>query len=156
MDIELPDMKMHVVHLTVGKDSVTLTQGGQSPALDETTKKELRENANPFPELNFFKEGYTTELTSIKNLEGTDAYEVKVTGPAGRVHLYYYSVETGLRIREVKHTSQGETSTEFGDYREVSGIKFPWHIDDNQGQVDLDMKVTSVKVNSGLTAADMK
>jgi len=156
MDIELPDMKMHVVHLTVGKDSVILTQGGQSPALDETTKKELRENANPFPELNFFKEGYTTELTSIKNLEGTDAYEVKVTGPAGRVHLYYYSVETGLRIREVKHTSQGETSTEFGDYREVSGIKFPWHIDDNQGQVDLDMKVTSVKVNSGLTAADMK
>jgi hypothetical protein len=56
----------------------------------------------------------------------------------------------------VRSTSQGETSTEFGDYREVSGIKFPWHIDDNQGEVDLDMKVTSVKVNSGLTAADLK
>jgi hypothetical protein len=156
LDIELPDMKMHVVHLVINKDSVSLSQGGQSPALDEATKKELRENTSPFPELNFFNEGYKTELTSIKNLEGTDAYELKVTGPAGRVHLYYYSVETGLRIREVRQTSQGETSTEFGDYREVSGIKFPWHIDDNQGQVDLDMKVKSVKVNSGLTAADLR
>ncbi|HEY4336973.1 MAG TPA: M1 family metallopeptidase, partial [Puia sp.] len=156
LDIELPDMKMHVVHLVVSKDSVTLAQGGQSPPLDETTKKELRENASPFPELNFFKEGYKTELTSIKNLEGVDAYEVKVTGPAGRVHLYYYSVESGLRIREVRNTSHGETSSEFGDYRDVNGIKFPWHIDDNQGEVDLDMKVQTVKVNSGLKAADMK
>ena len=156
LDIELPDRKAHLVHLVITKDSVKLTQAGQTPALDETTKEELRENASAFPELNFFKEGNATTLTSIKNLEGTDAYEVKVTGPAGRVHFYYYSVESGLRIREVRSTSQGEATTDFGDYREVSGIRFPWHIDDNQGQVDLDMKVTSVKVNSGLSREDLK
>ncbi|HEY4107566.1 M1 family metallopeptidase [Puia sp.] len=156
LDIELPDMKMHAVHLSISKDSVTLSQGGQSPALDEKTKTEMRENTAPFPEVNFLKEGYKTELTSIKNLDGTDAYELKVTGPTGKVSLYYYSVESGLRIRAVKRTGQGETTTDFGDYREVSGIKFPWHIDDNQGQVDLDMTVKTIKVNSGLTAADMK
>ena len=156
LDIELPDMKMHAVHLSISKDSVTLAQMGQSPALDDATKKEMRESASPFPELNFFSEGYKTELTSIRNLDGTDTYEVKVTGPSGHVNLYYYALETGLRIREVRHTGQGETTTEFGDYREVSGIKFPWHVDDNQGEVDLDMKVQSIKVNSGLTAADMR
>jgi len=156
LDIELPDMKMHAIHLSVSKDSVTISQMGQRPTLDEATKQEIRDNISPFPELNFSKEGYKTELTSIRNFDGTDAYELKVTTPSGKVNLYYYAVESGLRIREVRRTSQGETSTDFGDYREVNGIRFPWHIDDNQGEVDLDMKVQSVKVNSGLTAADLR
>ncbi|GGA89591.1 M1 family metallopeptidase [Puia dinghuensis] len=156
LDIELPDMKMHAVHLVVSKDSVTLSQMGQVPPLDEATKKDIRENAGAFPELNFSKEGFKTELTSIKNLEGTEAYELKVTTPSGHVNLFYYAVESGLRIREVRSTGQGSTTTDYGDYREVDGIKFPWHIDDNQGEVELNMTVQSVKVNSGLTATDMK
>jgi hypothetical protein len=156
LDIELPDMKMHAVHLVITPDSVSITQMGQHPALDETTKKELRENVTPFPELNFGKEGYKTELTSIKNLEGTDAYELKVTGPSGHVNLYYYAVSTGLRVRTVRSTAQGSATTDYGDYREQDGIKFPWHIDENQGELELDMKVQSIKVNSGLTRADLK
>ena len=156
LDIELPDMKMHAVRLVVNKDSVSISQMGQSPALDDATKKEIREGAGAFPELNFTKEGYKTELTSIKNLEGTDAYELKVTTPSGHVNLHYYAVASGLRIRTVRSTSQGSTTTDFGDYRDVNGIKFPWHIDDNQGEVDLDLTVQSIKVNSGLTPADLK
>jgi len=156
LDIELPDMKMHAIHLVVNTDSVSLTQMGQSPKLDEATKKEIRENSTAFPELNFSNEGYTTQLTSIKNIDGTDAYELKVTTPSGHVNLYYYAVGSGLRIREVRSTSQGSATTEYGDYRDVNGIKFPWHIDDNQGEVELDMKVQSVKVNTGLTPGDLK
>jgi hypothetical protein len=156
LDIELPDMKLHAMHVSVSKDSVVLMQGGQRPALDEATQREIREGTSAWPELNFFKEGYKIELTSIKNLDGTDAYEVKVSLPSGHSNLNYYSVESGLRIREVRRSSQGETTTDFGDYRDVSGIRFPWHIDDNQGEVDLDMKVQTLKINSGLTAADMR
>ncbi|HXB05806.1 MAG TPA: M1 family metallopeptidase [Puia sp.] len=156
LDIELPDMKMHAIHLLVTGDSVNLSQMGQSPALDEATKKEIREEQVAFPELNFFREGYKAELTAISNIDGTDAYEVKVTGPSGKMNQYYYAVESGLRIRVVRNSSQGTATTDFSDYREVSGIKFPWHVDDNQGEIELDMKVQSVKVNSGLTAADLK
>jgi hypothetical protein len=156
LDIELPDMKMHAVHLVVSKDSVSIAQMGQNPALDEATKKEIRENATVFPELNFSKEGYKTELTNIRNINGQDTYELKVTTPSGRINLYYYAIAGGLRIREVRSTSQGSTTTDFGDYREVSGIKFPWHVDDNQGEVDLDLTVQTIKVNAGLTAADIK
>ena len=156
MEIELPDMKMHAVHILVKGDSVTLSQMGQSPALDDEAKKEIREEANPFPELNFSKEGYKTELTSIKNLNGKDNYELKVTTPSGRTNFYYYDIGTGFRTRLVKNLSQGQTTTDYGDYRDVNGIKFPWHVDDNQGQVDLDMTVESIKVNAGLTASDIK
>ncbi|HEV9037291.1 MAG TPA: M1 family metallopeptidase [Puia sp.] len=155
-DIELPDMNMHAVHILVKGDSVTIVQGGKSPTLDDETKRELREEANPFPELNFSKPGYKTDLTSIKNINGKDNYELKVTNPSGKVFSYYYDVNTGLRTRLVKNLRQGQTVTEYGDYRDVSGIKFPWHVDDNQGEVDLDMTVTSIKVNAGLTAADIK
>jgi hypothetical protein len=156
MEIELPDMNMHAVHVLVKGDSVTVSQMGQSPSLDEEAKKELREEANPFPELNFSRPGYKTELTSIKNINGKDNYELKVTNPSGRVFTYYYDLSTGLRTRLVKNLSQGQTITEYGDYRDVNGIWFPWHVDDNQGEIDLDMTVQSIKVNSGLTAADIR
>jgi zinc protease len=59
-------------------------------------------------------------------------------------------------VRLVKRGEQGDQATQYGDYREVNGIKFPYKIDEDQGEFDLDMKVQSVKVNSGLTAADLK
>jgi len=157
MDIELPDMNnMHALHLLVKGDSISLSQMGQTPQLDEEAKKDIREEAVPFEELNFSKDGYKTELTSIRNLNGKDVYELKVVNPAGKTFLYYYDLATGLRTRVVKNTAQGQTTTDYSDYRDVNGIKFPWHVDDNQGEIDLDMTMQSVKVNSGLTTADLK
>ena len=157
MDIELPDMNnTHALRLLVKGDSISFSQMGQTPPLDEEAKKDIRQESTPFPELNFFKDGFKTELTSIKNINGKDVYEVKVTNPNGKIFFFYYDLGTGLRTRLVKNLSQGTTVTEYSDYRDVNGIKFPWHVDDNQGEIDLDMTMQSVKVNSGLTAADLK
>ena len=82
--------------------------------------------------------------------------ELKVGTPTGKTFFYYYDLGTGLRTRLIKNLSQGQTTTDYSDYRDVNGIKFPWHVDDNQGEIDLDMTMQSVKVNSGLTAADLK
>ena len=157
MDIDLPDMNnTHALHLVVKGDSINFTQMGQTPQLDEESRKDIKEEAVPFPELNFSKEGYKTELTSIKNINGKDVYELKVTNPAGKTFFYYYDLGTGLRTRVVKNLSQGQTTTDYSDYRDVDGIRMPWHVDDNQGEIDLDMTMQSVKVNSGLTTADLK
>ncbi|HEV2481365.1 MAG TPA: M1 family metallopeptidase [Puia sp.] len=157
LEIDLPDMNnAHALRLLVKGDSISLSQMGQNPPLDDDTRKDIREEVNPFPELNFSKEGYKTELTSIKNINGKDVYELKVTDPGGKTSLYYYDLASGLRTRLIKNQSQGQTTTDYSDYREVDGIRFPWHVDDNQGEIDLDMTMQSVKVNSGLTAADLK
>ena len=156
-DIELPDMNnVHALHLLIKGDSISYSQMGQTPALDDEAKKDVREDESPFPELDFSKPGYKTELTSIKNIDGKDMYELKVTLPSGRVFVYYYDTGTGLRMKVVKNQREGQTVTVYGDYRDVNGILFPWHVDDNQGEIDLNMTVKSVKVNSGLTAADFK
>ncbi len=156
-DIELPDMNnMHALHLLIKGDSVSYQQMGQRPVLDDDAKRDAREDERPFPELEFSKPGYKTELTSIRNVDGKDMYELKVTLPSGRLFIYYYDIGTGLRTKVVKNQREGQTVTMFSDYRDVNGILFPWHVDDNQGEIDLDMTVKSVKVNVGLTAGDFK
>ncbi len=65
--------------MLVNGDSIKVTQMGQSPALDEDTRKEIRDESALFPELAFSGAGYKMELTGIRNLDGKDVYELKVT-----------------------------------------------------------------------------
>ena len=156
MQIDLPDMNMTAVKILVNGDSVKISQMGQSPELDADTRKEVKEESVVFPELNFSNSGYKLELTSIKNLDGKDAYEVKVTGPSGDLSTYYYDVNTGYKLKMIKEGKQGTATIDYSDYRDVSGIKFPYHSINDQGQVVLDLTVTSVKVNAGLPDTDFK
>jgi outer membrane lipoprotein-sorting protein len=158
MEINLPDQNMTVLKIVVNGDSVRLTQGGQSPMLDEATRKEIKNETKLFPELDFLgREGFKSELTSIKVLNGKDTYEVKMTFPSGETSTSYYDVNTGYKVKMIRLDIRGNTSTmELGDYRDAGGIKFPYHSTMDQGEVVLDFTVTSLKVNAGLTDADFK
>lgn len=43
--------------------------------------------------------GYTLTLDGIKDVEGTPAYKVIVSTPLGSTVTNYYSVESGLKIK---------------------------------------------------------
>ncbi len=45
--------------------------------------------------------------------------------------------------------------TTFGDYRAVKGVKIPFEVTINQG-VELNFKMSDVKVNEGVTDADFQ
>ncbi|HEY4208600.1 MAG TPA: M1 family aminopeptidase [Puia sp.] len=159
MEITLPDQNMTAVKIVINGDSVKLSQMGQSPALNEDARKEIKEGAMLFPELEFSKEGYKAELTSIKNIDGKDAYEVKVTMPSGNESLHYYDVSTGYKVKMTMTGARGGSGTstvDYSDYRDVDGYKFPYHVVIDQGQLVLDMKVDSVKINTGLKDEDFK
>ena len=154
MEISLPDLNMTAVKLLVNGDSIKVSQMGQSPSLDEEERKEIREEAALFPELDYTGSGYRLDLTSIKNIDGKDAYEVKVTYPSGDLSTCYYDVSTGYKLKETRVNKQGESTLEFGDYRDLDGIKFPYHVNNDQGQVVLNLSVQSIKVNAGLSDDD--
>ncbi len=150
MEIALPDMNMSALKILVNGDSVKLTQMGQSPALDDDTRRELKEGTQLFPELDFNKPGYKTELTAIKNLDGKDAYEMKVSLPSGGANTFYYDVNTGYKLKTTQVDKRGQSSTvEYSDYRDVSGLKFPYHVIIDQGEVVLDLTVQSVQGKCG-------
>lgn len=157
MEINLPDLNMTAVKLVVNGDSVKITQAGQTSSdLDEDTRKEIKEEAVIFPELNFSASGYKLELTSIKSLDGKDAYEMKVTGPSGDAGTYYYEVSTGYKLKMIKTGKQGTVTIEYSDYRDVNGIKFPYHVNNDQGQIAFELTMDSIKVNAGIPDTDFK
>ncbi len=155
MEIDVPDLKLTAVKILVNGDTVKITQMGQSPALDEDTRKDIRSEATFFPELAFLGTGYKTELTGIRNMDGKDVYELKVTH-GDNSGLYYFDVNTGYKVKMTKVSSHGETSISYDDYRDVEGIRLPYHVNEDEGDMVLPLTLQEIKINPDLPDGDFK
>ena len=146
--------------IIVNGDTVSVLQMGQPLAVNDAgTKKIFQEESIIFPELNFFDSGYKTQLTGMKNINGNDAYEVKVINPSGSNCTYYYDVNTGLLVKEIYESAMtpGQSVTvEFSNYVDLNGIKFPYYWNVDQGQYAYELSVKSITINTGLPDTDFK
>jgi zinc protease len=92
-------------------------------------------------------------------VDGEKAYTIDVDKD-GEVSTEYYSVETGLKLREeaTSDSPQGvmTISQNYSDYREVEGVMMPFKINISQGPQKIEMITTEVKINSGLKKSDFK
>ncbi|MFD2822791.1 M16 family metallopeptidase [Lacinutrix iliipiscaria] len=113
---------------------------------EDVTKAQL--DSSPFPEVNYLNGGVTLE--KIEDVDGEKAYRVKVS----EEQTNFYSVDTGLKIKEEKATEMGTSSIFFSDYQEISGVKFPFKISQTMGPRKFDFLVKEIKVNEGVTDAD--
>jgi outer membrane lipoprotein-sorting protein len=63
-------------------------------------------------------------------------------------------MQNDLKFKETKEiqTKQGlfEQETYYSDYREVSGLKFPFTIKQYFGLQEIELTVTSIEINTGL------
>lgn len=114
---------------------------GQKQPLPEDQIKEMTKEPEIFPELNFGKSD-NYKLKGIEKFNGEDAYAV-TAGPK----TLYYSTSTGLKTGEVQSSPQGEVTVIFSDYKDVSGVKFPFKITQQVGPMSLDFVVQSYKLN---------
>ncbi len=105
------------------------------------------------PELYFGSMTYTLALDGIKDVEGTQAYKVIVTSPSGASTINYYSVESGLKIKN-ENAQAGDTY--YSDYQERNGVLIPmaYTIKSPMIPVPLEAKVESLELNPTLTDAD--
>ena len=130
-----------------------VSQQGQRKEMTAEEFAEAKVTAATFEELALMK-NTSLVLDGIEPMNGSDAYIVK----NGKTTLYY-DVATGFKIAESKLVEQGDNkmtvTTNFGDYKEVKGIKFPYSITMNQG-FELNFVMSDVKVNEGVTDADFK
>jgi hypothetical protein len=98
--------------------------------------------------------GIKTELQSNVEVDSIDCYKVTYTLPSGLKWFQYYSSKSGLKIKELKEieTTQGvfEQEAYYSAYREVDGLMFPFSIKQYFGIQELDLKVTSVEINSNI------
>ena len=77
------------------------------------------------PLVNYKEKGVRVEYVGTDEVEGSDAYKLKVTLPSGDVRLYYMDTDYYVPIKvESKRMIRGaevESETLLGDYKEVNG-----------------------------------
>ena len=152
MVVEMKAMGMTMMKQVVNDKGAYVSQQGQRKDLDGDKLAELKASAMPFDELKLsLKTGIT--LDGIESFNGADAYVIK----DGKSTLYY-DVKSGFKIgKAVVQEANGQKMTQitnFGDYKEVKGIKFPFKTSMSFGPQEIEFKTTEVKINEGVTDAD--
>ncbi len=104
-----------------------------------------------------FPAGITADAVIDRYIEvtgGKPAYEIEIIDPAGNSSLEYFDQETGLKIKAVQtqEAPSGPVTQEtwYEDYRKNSGVLFPYTIRQTANGQTFDIKVDSIKVNTGI------
>jgi zinc protease len=128
---------------------------GQTMELSGKQLADMKIQAKMFPELEYKKLGYDLKLIEVEEIDGKPAYKVQISNPEGTSKNEYFDVSTGLKVRTVasQETQMGPmtVTSNFGDYREVDGVKFPFALKQQVGPQNVDLKVVSVELNSGVS-----
>lgn len=128
---------------------------GQGQKQDFTAEEvaESKAEAAPIAELVLLNDANLT-IKGIEAVDGKDAYVLE----SGN-NSYYYDVESGLKVAEGKTAEMmGQTMTSmtyFKDYKAVKGVQMYHTIVQNLG-FDLEVKISEIKINEGVSEADFK
>ena len=137
-----------------GDKGYALGQGQRKDLSPEEIEK-VKAEAATFPELNYLAVGGIT-LDGMETVGDKKAYKIKVTDSK----TVYYDAETGLKLQEVTITEmQGQQMKQtlmLDDYKEVSGILFPFKITQSMGPQNIEFIVTEIKVNDGVSPSDFE
>jgi len=151
--IEIAMGPMSLMKQVVNEKGAYIVQQGQRKDIEGNDLAEMKASATPFEELQLAKKENLV-LSGIESINGNDAYAIQ----NGKSTLYY-DVKSGLKVAESKTIEQGPNkmtqTTNFGDYREVKGVKVPFNIIQNVG-FELDIKLSEVKINEGVSDADFQ
>ncbi len=120
--------------------------------------KELQDQADLWPLLDYQAKGHKVELLGKDKIEGTDAYKLKLTHANGDVETLYLDADSFLEIKnEETRTVRGseqQTETSLGDYREIGGLMFPFAIESGVKGSPEKQKITLEKVELNVPVDD--
>jgi hypothetical protein len=94
-------------------------------------------------------------LTNLRSapgdIDGRDVVMVQGSGPGGILVTLYFDKKTNLLVRVVRYSNSPvgriPTQTDYDDYKEVSGIKFPFSYTFSWLDGREQYKITNVQVN---------
>jgi zinc protease len=139
--------------MVVTEKGAYANQQGQRKDFEGEKLKEMQAMAYTFPEL-LLANNKDLVLKGIESVNGSDAYALTI----GKKTMMY-DVKSGLKVAEsVEQEQGGQTMTQvtnFNDYKEVKGIKFPYNVVMNVG-MELEFVTQDVKINEGVTAKDFE
>lgn len=144
---------MSMMKEVVNEKEAYQTQQGQRMNIEGNKLIEAKADALPFIELSLAK-ATDLKVTGIEAVNGNDAFVIT----KGDTQMFY-DTKTGLKVAQAKtQEANGQKmtlTTYYNEYKEVKGIKVPFNIIMNVG-IELNIKVSDVKINEGVSDADFK
>ncbi|MGI8782124.1 MAG: outer membrane lipoprotein-sorting protein [Acidobacteriota bacterium] len=136
--------------------------GGDPEKMPEDQTKSFKEQGEfDGPLVDYKTKGHTVELLGKEEIEGTEAYKLKVTRSGGDVRTYYIDAKTFLELKSAgRQKMQGtdmEMETFFSDYKPVNGVLMAHSMESKvKGQRFMIMTLESVEANVAVDAASFK
>ena len=137
-------------------------QGKKDPEpLGEEQMKQILE-ASDFdgPLVDYQRKGNKVEYVGMDEVEGTDAFKLKVTLANGDVRYYYmdtdYYVPIKIDTKRMVRGAEREYETVLGDYKEVAGWYLPYSVETNVKGSQDKQKVTYERIEANVAIDDSR
>lgn len=136
-----------------GENAYTKSQGSVDTLEGEALKGQKLQ-ADLFHQRNYIENGFEVKVLKGEMIDGEKAVVLEIKDPSGETHEEYYSLESGLLLKEViqQEGPQGNKMTitrSYEDYEDFNGVKFP-----NTLKVDsrmpLEFKREKIQINRGI------
>src|SRR5881296_951758 len=137
-------------------------QGKKDPeALSEEEMKQIVEDADfDDPLVNYQQKGNKVEFVGTEQVEGTEAYKLKVTLASGDVRYYYmdtdYYVPIKIEMKRMIRGAEQEFETSLGDYKEVAGWYLPYSVETRRKGSEDVQKITFEKIEANVPIDDRR
>lgn len=130
-------------------------------ALSEEEMKGIVEDSDlDGPLVNYRAKGVKVEYVGTDEVEGTDAYKLKVTLANGDVRFYYmdtdYFVPIKIDTKRMVRGAEREYETILGDYKEVGGWYLPFSVESGVKGSPNRGKVTYEKIEANVALDDAR
>jgi outer membrane lipoprotein-sorting protein len=110
------------------------------------------------PLVDWQEKGHKVELLGLEDVDGTEAYKIRIELANGDVRIQYLDSEYFITIKqEGKTTMQGnpvEFETILSDYKEVGGLMFPHSIESKPKGAPAGQVITIDEIEVGVEVAD--
>ena len=150
---EIKVMGMSMMKQVINEKGAYIIQQGQRKEVTGDELTEMKSSAVPFDELILINNPNIV-IEGIENYNNSDTYILKDGNSK-----YYYDVKSGLKVAEIKSMDVNgqllSQTSNFSDYRAVSGIKIPYVNTINIG-MEILLTTTDVKINEGVSDADFE
>ena len=128
-------------------------------ALSEDEMKQIVEDADfDEPLIHYQQKGNKVEFVGMEQVEGTDAYKLKVTLTSGDVRYYYmdtdYYVPIKIEMKRMIRGAEQEFETSLGDYKEVAGWYLPYSVETRRKGSEDVQKITFEKIEANVPIDD--
>jgi predicted Zn-dependent peptidase len=146
-------MGMNLMDETFDGENMSRKLQGQKQPVSEDDLQDAEINNNLVPEIAYIKNNeLKLELLKPQDIDGKMAYQVKVIMPSGKERFYFFDSETGLKVKETGYQKgqDGESvaqSTEYLEYKEVKGVKFPVTVTIPLGPASAEAKTKVIEAN---------